>query len=849
MRVWQVILPLVLVATTACTDPGGPGGITASIVFQDAPGVARRALNTAALPDSVGRLEIKALTAEGALLASTALDLNPAAGEDTLLPAGGTWRLDDVAAGEGRVVEAEAFVRQDLVGEGLSREVAYRGRITGITVAPNEVTSAGVLVMTLVPDRPELDFEAPDAPAPVSANVLPEGESLRVTFGRPEQDDVAGFVLAVATASTTQPRPSLERARTYFPGDPLAAGIVVDTVWPLDAPAIVTVEGLTDGVPVAILVYAYDEAGNYSVAAEARGVPSDTLAPGAPTALTAVNLGSDTAQITFVAPPEDAGGAGTVSGFEVRTADTQAALEDPATFAGLPAVSPPPVAAPGQTVRFDRTLTELGVVVGNPRYVGVRAVDAAANAGLVAVALLVENATVAPSLAAVTPPVGLAGRELVLTGVGFGVAQGTVDLTATETATTMVTLSVARWTDGEVVAALPITARTGRLRLTRPDGQYVEASLPVLAQVVGQVQDQVYPFELIGTGLSNGRSVAALYREDGEFNPWEGAIERFYDGMAEGTPWAPRTVTRRSTWIAGTYGQQVDRFLFVAADDLISMSTALVSSSTVTPDPLRLPVGVTAGQPDRAAVVILGGGLPGEVPAMVAFSVAGTIRTATVSDARFQAFDGFYASSSPTSQYEAVTLARRSDGALLMAHRTVTGTVSELSLRDNAGGLDPAAFVARPSTGAPRVGERFEVLAVPQVPGGAERFCVIYEDLHEDGTTEIRLLWADQYGQSVGVAPFAAGDRRLDDAGLVIREGEVYIAVLTARVQGSAELSYTEVPLSALALGAPDGAYPGVVLDIAPVDHVARMGCKPYLQRACPMVWLGDDAGVMFYRY
>jgi hypothetical protein len=848
MRAWQLTLPLAL-AAAACADPGAPGGLTADIVFQDAPNLARRALTTAAVPGPVGRLEIQALTADGATLAATALDLMPAEGELLLEPAGGEWTLDGVPAGADRVVAGKAYLRPDLV-PGLGRQVAYAGRITGVTVTPGEITQAGVLTLTLVPDQPETDFEPPDPPNPVSAAPLAAGESLRVTFGAPAQADVAGFVLAVGTATVTQAHPTLNRGDVFAPGDLLAAGIRVHTVWPFARTEIITIDGLTDGVPVTVLVYAYDQAGNYSPAAEARGVPADTAPPDAPGGLTALVVAADAALLSFVAPAEDPAGAGTVSHFEVRTAPTREALEDPVTFATRPAVTPPAAAAPGQTVRFERSLAELGVVDASPVYVGVRAVDAAANAGLAAVTQLILSATVAPTLAEVDPPVGLAGRELVLSGLGFGPAQGTVRITATETATTTAELVVSRWTDSEVVAALPVDARTGRLRLTRPDGQFVEASLPVLTQRVDQVADQEHPFELVGTGLSNGRSVAALYREDGEFQPFEGAIERLYDGVAEGVPWAPRTQTRRASSIAGTYDPGVDRFLFVAADGLLTMTTALVSSSTVTPDPMRLPIGVTAGLADRVSVVILGGGLPGEVPAMVAFTVAGTIRTATVTDARFFAFDGFYAASSTTAEYERVTLGKRSDGALLMAHRTVTGTVAQLSLRDNLAGVDPSAFVPRPRAGAPSVGDNFEVLAVPQVPGGPDRFLVAYEALRPDGTTDVRLMWADDYGQGPGVAPFAPGDRRLDDVGLVIREGQVYVAVVATRLVGSAELAYTEVPLSAItAAGGPAGAYPGVLLDIAPDDHVARLGCKPFVQRACPIVWLGDDAGVLFYRY
>lgn len=855
MRRFGLLLGALGLAGLASACGETPQGALTARILWDAPpdGQQRQALRAAQVAEGVSRLEIRALDVDGATLAATLLDLEPVEGEQMLLREGGSWVLDGVPAGTNRSVWAKAFVGDDVPGFAGSLYLA--GRIDGIEVEPGRVADAGDLVLRVVERIAPLDFEPPGQPGGVSAAALAPGEQLRVTFTAPDDDDVSGYVLAVATSSASNDPPVLERGRTYVEGETLAPGVVVDTIWPLQRAEIITIEGLQDGVPVGIFVYAYDDNGagaaqNYSAAATALGVPQDTEAPAAPAGLTAAAIGGDMVRIAFTAPTEDAAGGGAVSAFEVRSAPQALLLEDADAFERQTPVTPPLPAAPGETVTFERSLMDLGAQPGLPFFVGVRGVDAATNPGAIATAEVVVNATVTPSLDAIAPPIGQAGREVVLTGTGFGTETGTVTLSATETATTTIELTVTRWTDTEIVAVLPVEARTGRVLVTRPDGLAAPAlALTVVARFQDAVQDQEFPFEFVGTGRTDGRSVSALYREDGEFTQRDAAIERFYDTMPEGTPWAPQTMQGRSDWIAGTYDPATDRFLFVAADQDLSMTTALVTSSTVTPDPFRLAVGVTAGRPDRVAVTILGGGLPGEVPAMIAFTINGTIRTATVGDARFQPFDGFFAASSTVSDYDRVTLARRGDGALLLAHRTVTGTVAVLSVRDNPMGMDPNGFTPRPIATPPRAGPNFEVLAAPVTVGGPERFLVAYEYEVADGVFDVRLLFADALGQTTGLAPFPPGPtRRLDDLGLVIREGEVYAAILSTRFDGGAELSYTEVPLSALAAPGPAGAYPGAVLDIAPNDHVGRLGCKPYVQRACPMVWLGDDAGVLFYR-
>ncbi len=841
----------ILALTTACAEPTGVGTMTADIVFEGQSGVSKQALRAAALPANIGRLQISALDVDGSTLATTVLALEPRDGELILSPEGGMWTLDAVPAGTGRVISARAFFSSAVAG-GADDVVAFRGRIENIEVKVGTLTEAGILTLRQVKRIPSADFDAPGRPQ-VTALPLPEGQALGITFTAPDDPDLVGYLLAVATSSAANLPPAIPRGTQVAEQDILADGVRVYQMWTLDSTQIVQVTGLQDAVPVGIFIYAYDTdaAGNplnFSVPGQALAVPNDSLAPGAPVDLSAQLTTAEFVQISMTAPGEDGPAGGAPAAYELRASTDPGPLSDPSQFAALPALAPPPVAAPGSSVVFDRSLSELGVPANTPFYVGLRAIDAAANVGMSAVTMVVLNATLAPSLTAISPPIALAGREIEITGAGFGTVTGTVTLQASETASTAVTLNVSRWTATQIIATVPPEARTGRLQVHPIDGSSASAPLSVVANIPNQVRDEEFPFELIGTGAENP-PVAALYREEGEDGPVNAAVERLFGVVNEGVPLGPQVETRRSTSIAGTYSPAHDRFLFIASNQNLSMTSVLVTSSTITPDQFRLPVAVTAGQADRVSVVIMDGGVAGAVPAMVAFTLNGAIRTATVGDARFQPFDGFFATTSTVQQYERVTIASKDDGAVLMAYRTVTGTTAVLSLSDNALGLGPNRFNVRTPATEVAVGQRFEILAVPATPGGTQRFLVAYEALQPDGTTQVRLLWADDFGQSIGLAPMAPGDRRLDDVGLVMREGAVYIAVASTRLTGSAELTYTEVPITAIGGGPTgDGGWPGLIVDIAPSDYVARLGCKPYLQATCPIVWLGDDAGLLFVR-
>jgi hypothetical protein len=322
-------------------------------------------------------------------------------------------------------------------------------------------------------------------------------------------------------------------------------------------------------------------------------------------------------------------------------------------------------------------------------------------------------------------------------------------------------------------------------------------------------------------------------------------------------PFTAAIVDPHSTAVAGTYSPAYDRFMFVASTNMLTMSTMFVTSSTVAPDPLRIANGVTAGNADRVSVVFLDGGTNGRFPALLAFTFGGAIRTATVTDALLQPFNLFYATTSTVEQYDRVTLARNSDGDVLMAHRAIRTAParSDLMLRLNTENGSPDDFMLLPAAMYPQSGPNFEIVSVPTGPGctGPEQFVVAYEAIGPGGRTEVRLLPQSNYGVWSGYSPLPENGRAtlLEDVGVICREGSAWLALLTTQPTGLAasELGYTEVPFTAISEISAGGGHPGVVLDIASDGTRARVACKPQIQDTCPMIWSGDDeVRVLFIR-
>ena len=377
----------------ACADEGSVGGLTASIEFAplsgrtsraveltDGPSTKRSLLRTAEVPEIVDRLQIVALDTNGSTLAETNLYIEPTGDQLPLFRAGGTWTLSGVPAGDDRRLAGRAYLGAN-TDPRLDGALVYTGQIDGITVTAGQTTDAGVLLLSPGPIRvPEADEQQPPPPARPEAVVRPEGGALDVSWQAPDATDVAGYVVAVATMPTDDEAPTIARETILQVGDrlPEASAYGVVAIIDANAPRAISLDGLPNGVAIAVLLFAYDTTVdgaplNYSPPALVFGTPQDTIAPGPVVGLTAERL-DDGFAITFTAPGEDGpnDADGTPARYEVRTSSAADLLMDAAGFERAQGVRSPPVAMPGESVRFTRSAQDVGVNVGQDRYVGVR---------------------------------------------------------------------------------------------------------------------------------------------------------------------------------------------------------------------------------------------------------------------------------------------------------------------------------------------------------------------------------------------------------------------------------------------------------------------------------------------
>ena len=828
----------------ACQSKG-PGGITARIVFDDDPTTSRRSLLAAAVPENVGRLEIRALDTMGSTLATTVLALNPGPSEDQLAREGGTWTLEGVPAGTNRSVLGRGLVTATGV-------LAYEGRIDNITVSPGTVSNVGTLLLELLPNAPRnLDFMPPSAPTFERATSADGGEGIIVEFRAPPQSDTGGYVVAVGTNPAA---PTIDRGTRVFPGQSLDTDMTIHTVVSEVPAQPILLGGLQNNVTYTVALYAYDTDANgqplnFSEPISASPRVRDQVDPGRPGALTVLREpGGGGARIRFIAPGED-NDSGVVARYEVRASARQADLELPLSFGNLPPVPAPTPVEAGTMVDFVVTETALGTSVASPFYVGVRGVDASDNEGPIETAAAQDTDPTPPRLDPLSPAIVVTESTVELRGQALGAITGSVIISATETSTQVTTPVIESWTPERVRFTVPAEARTGVLQITRSDGAMVEQDLSVLTVQDNSLPATLPPFELIGTAAADAPAIAALYREGGTFS-FIAEILRIYGEAPEDIVHAGGFLVQHSRAIAGTYSLEYDRFFFVgqgATTDL--MTTAHVTSDRNTPDAGRLEEGVRAGGADGVGVVLLAGGIGGALPAMIALTSNGTLRTAQVGDARTEAFETFTNVSSSTSQYTGATLARRADSALLIGHRTVTESRSELTLRENRTGTGPAAFTVLTGS-APLMAERVHVLSAASTVGAPDdAFYVVYEHQPADAPIQIRILAAQDYGRTPGYAPFNQSGLRLADAGLVIHRDRIGIAIAATSEAGNPSLYYTEVLVSDLQRPfPPDGSHPGILANMLPPGAEARIGCKPFPQRACPMALLSSGVQRLFLR-
>ncbi|MEL7372003.1 MAG: hypothetical protein AAFN74_23970, partial [Myxococcota bacterium] len=496
-------------------------------------------------------------------------------------------------------------------------------------------------------------------------------------------------------------------------------------------------------------------------------------------------------------------------------------------------VAVPDVVPPGQTVTIMASLASLGLRLDQPRYVGVRAVDDADNEGPAAVASLTVTSTEPPVIFDVAPTIAQPGLDVRISGVGFGRTEGTVTLTGTESSTLTLTLDVRSWTPEAVLAQIPADASTGLITITRADGPAAQDSIVIVDRVEGLLPTESPPFGFAAQA-PDGRA-AALYREQNN----QSAVIRIIDFALDGDPLLPAVANPRSAQVE--VAQRQDLVLFAARGDDGRVDITAVRTSG-SPDPHRQSINV--GQPPADAVAIAA--LPSadeSIPALLALTIDGVLRTATVNDLRVDPPNEFTPIVSAEATFDSAAVAVDEAGAGVLVYRTVTGTVARLTVRKSTDAAT-APFELTSSHG-PRAGPHILVRAVPEV---SNRFIVAYEHIDANGDSRIRLADVDRIDTSPGLAPFAEDDLQLRDVGWTTLQGQTVVALTAVRRGVSATLQYTEVPMAALAAPSVDGAWPGVSLDVAANDTDARIGCAFARAPICPIAWMGDMAGLLFVR-
>ena len=221
-RAFELTASLVVACSPEATD----GGITADIVFDDDPARSGGALLTSAVPDIVGRLEIRAQDPAGFTLAETVLDVQPGPGEERLVREGGTWTLRNVRAGADRTIIGEGFARSQ--GSPFDGSLAYEGRIDHITVFPGEVQDAGTIVLNLSPNAPrELDVAPPLRPTFEVVRSADGGEGIVLLFAASPSSDTRGYVVAVGTSSAA---PTIARNARPTVGESLRPNLEIQSM-------------------------------------------------------------------------------------------------------------------------------------------------------------------------------------------------------------------------------------------------------------------------------------------------------------------------------------------------------------------------------------------------------------------------------------------------------------------------------------------------------------------------------------------------------------------------------------------------------------------------------------------
>jgi hypothetical protein len=467
-----------------------------------------------------------------------------------------------------------------------------------------------------------------------------------------------------------------------------------------------------------------------------------------------------------------------------------------------------------------------------------------------------------PVVGELAPEIAIAGNRLEIRGRLFGTAEGTVELNADAPVSPRTrALPILSWTDTRVEVQVPPDAHSGTIRVARSmagGAGSADVYLAVVRRVEGELGTAVPPLVLTGgTQPASNTPIAALYSARTSGMQFEAAMERIVGLESDGSRYEPFVTTSALSAVAGSfYGEPLNLFLFVASPiQGNAMSATLISSSTITANPRRFTNAVNTAGADGIGVILLWAQPNTVVPAVMVYSKNGVIRMGTASDLLAGPFGAWQTLTSTGAQAEFVTIERKAAGAgydYLMAYRDGGMLRGQLFVQTATGlGGPPGGFIRPNFANRPAMGERVRILDVP-----GEGFVLVYEERQTGGRPDVRILKYGDYGVAPGYAPFreTAQSRRLEDAGVVLRNGRPWIALATTTRQAGSRLNYAEIPMSAVAMRDGRGDTEGIELDFAP-DRMgdpapaAQLGCRPVASQTCPIVWLGKtQPSLLFVR-
>lgn len=815
---------VLLALGTACSAPA-PGGLTADVHFGAAPVAGRRhhSLRTAAVPRSVHRLSIRALTTDGATVAATNLWAQPEGGQTPLLREGGAWTLTEVPADVPLILVGDAHFGPHPVAE-LDQARLFSGRIDGISVRPGEISHVGDLVLEATGARiPELDFAGPDIDRP-RIRSTPEGDGLTVTLSGTRPGDLGGYAIFVG-ASTATTAPPLVRSAALEVGDRWGDFELAAVIRPPDN---AVVRGFAPGRRVAVAVVPFDL--HWSGAPLNFGAPHhrvttirDTLPPGA-IREASLELDDDVFVVRFLAPEED--GAADGQGLVPRYA-LAAHPDDPtAQPASVNILDSTP---PGGATELRIPAARLGWSTDTPLQLAAWPVDAAGNAGP---KTTLASAGRTPRIEATIPEVPRSADDaLILSGRHFGAATGAVHIEHLEGSTSLV---VAAWTPTQVEVRVPAEARGGTLVLTRADGVATRRAQALLQPSGSRPVAGDGPLAVVSVGDARAPT-ALILREQPAPPGYDAEAFRIAPGDEAVTALRAESYDQAARCIAPLYAPEDDDgwFLVGRSDDQSHLFR--VAGDPLAPAQTETWPGVLAASGTTGCALV--GSTDG-----VRFAVLDRAGGIEVWRQDGGAFAPFADTATTGAHFDSPHAAKDESGRILLAFRAERGGESRLRLAQL---WDPARPELRLSSADGALGGRQpRVVSIADDEGPS--FVIAYES-GPTAASEVRLLRWDDFGARSGVAPLARDERlqSLGGASVVTTAAGARVAVLILlRAPDETEVRYLEVSPEDIDRSEDAAlAGPGTALGTFPTDVRTALHCQPAPATGCVLYLESASSG------